>query len=147
MKEVPTRDRLHRAIYAGRQPPIHNGTIFWHKGTAPPGAIKDEWRFFINGIYNHNLARYLDLRPVLNTRWWTVGQRWSSKDSVISTLGLDQAGKLPLSTPLYRDYVSLEFAIGVRKSARFRDSISTLELARKGGQPRQVRKVLEEHIS
>lgn len=142
-----TRDRLHKAIYGGTQPRYYKGHIRQHRGTAEPHAIKDEWRFYVNSIYSYNLAASLNVRPVLNTGWWPVGQRWLSEQSIRAELKLRNVGTLELPVPLYRDFLTLEFAVKFRKMPKFRESVSKLDAALASGDSHRLERAKKEHLS
>jgi hypothetical protein len=126
---VQTRDRLHKAIYDGQQPPVYQGKVLQHRDSSEPDDIKDEWRFFVNGVYNYNLAANLKLRPVLNTNWWTIGRRWMAEGALRQRLKLHDAGTFRLATPLYRNQIDFDFVRKVRKKPKFSTGIGALESA------------------
>jgi hypothetical protein len=142
-----TRAALHKAIYGGTQPRFHEGKITQHKGTVEPHAIKDEWRFYINAIYNYNLAKSLNARPVLNTGLWPVGHRWIAEAAIQQRLRTDNVGTLEVPVPLYRDKLDLKFAIKVRKTRRFRENISKLDEALTSGESDRLMAAKEGHVS
>ena len=130
--EAQTREALHWAVYGGLPPGVHHGVVKWSEHPGTPDPVKDEWRFFLNSIYNYNLAKKLDLQPVLNSNWWTIGRRWFSEETVRQRLKLEPAGTLPLSSCLYRRYLDITFVRNSRRNPAFWKSLSELERARVG---------------
>src|ERR1051325_698445 len=97
--ETPTRERLHRAIYCGDLPPVYAGEVRWERSKIDRSVVRDEWRFIVNTIYNRNLASRYDLRPVLNTAWWRVGNRFFGGRSP-RILGIENTGSLTIAAPI-----------------------------------------------
>jgi hypothetical protein len=128
---VQTREILHWATYGRQSPPVYRGEVDWSGFPGAPDPIKNEWRFLLNSIYNHNLAKKLNLRPVLNSGWWRIGLRWLDQENLRQKLALEPAGILPLSAPLYRNCLNIDVVRQIRKNPIFWVGLAELEEARR----------------
>lgn len=144
--EVQTREILHWAVYGGTSPPVYHGRVDWSKFPGSPDPVRNEWRFFLNSIYNYNLAKKLGLRPVLNSAWWRIGIRWFSQETLTRQLQLEPSGCLPLSAPIYRDHLNLALIRKIRRKPAFWASLSSLEDSRSLDNEATWRKRYQEHL-
>lgn len=144
--EAQTREMLHWSVYGGESPPVYQGRVQWAHSPITIDPVKDEWRFLLNSIYNYNLAQKLNLRPVLNSDWWQIGTRWLSQSTLRRRLNLQQAGTLPLSTPLYRDHITVNFVRSVRKEKEFWVSLNKVEESRNRGDATALEKTGSAHV-
>jgi hypothetical protein len=125
LKEMSPSDRpknrqsLHKAVYGEHFPPYH-GAIGWYTLGLPKDEAKDEWRFLVNDVYNHNLARSFGL--------------WSAQDfhprkarfqNVFrKEVQVEKAGLVKLASKIYPAYLSFDFVRNVRKQEQFWEHLS-----------------------
>ena len=144
--EKQTREKLHWAIYEGQSPPVFKKKVYPTQAQTHTQVRRHAWRFFINSIYNYNLAYNLDLRPALNSEWFDEVRGLVPESEIHGGFQFPVKRMLTLATPIYVQHLDLDFVVKVRKDLRFYEGIKALEDARADRDQELYQEKLEGHL-
>jgi hypothetical protein len=124
-----SRERLHEAIYDGRTPPrVWRGKPQPVRYRIDDPAVRHSWRMFIDALYNLHHADTCGL-DALGTPHLGVPESVRRLAGGLSIKQLD-VREVPLEASIYPPLFDLKFALGVRQTKSFWDSLDGIEQAK-----------------